>query len=103
MGNWGGGYWTSCLLAGGQDASLEGWPTTRRIRIILAAPSCTFSWWDSLAMSPLLHKATKQEVLMWNWRVTESTQLQNLAVRSIVVFDSSPSGNRPCYKLSLEG
>eukprot|EP00983_Pelagomonas_calceolata_P083741 1156224-Pelagomonas_calceolata.AAC.2 len=28
------------------------------------------------------------------WRVPRSTQLQNLAVRSIIVFNSTPSGNK---------
>eukprot|EP00983_Pelagomonas_calceolata_P041867 1138237-Pelagomonas_calceolata.AAC.10 len=33
-------------------------------------------------------------MLMGTWRVTGSTQLQNLAVRSICVFNSTPSGNK---------
>eukprot|EP00983_Pelagomonas_calceolata_P010954 354618-Pelagomonas_calceolata.AAC.3 len=40
------------------------------------------------------HKATKQKVLVGMWRVIESTRLQNLAVRSIIVFSSTPSGNK---------
>eukprot|EP00983_Pelagomonas_calceolata_P075213 1152901-Pelagomonas_calceolata.AAC.1 len=42
-------------------------------------------------MIPLHHKATKQKVLMGIWRVTGSTRLQKLPVRSIIVFNSTPS------------
>eukprot|EP00983_Pelagomonas_calceolata_P100265 1158546-Pelagomonas_calceolata.AAC.12 len=36
------------LAEGGQAASLEGWPTTCRIRLILIAPSCASYWWVPL-------------------------------------------------------
>eukprot|EP00983_Pelagomonas_calceolata_P009591 310022-Pelagomonas_calceolata.AAC.1 len=34
----------------------------------------------------------KQKVLMGTWRSTGSTRLQNLTVRSFIVFKSMPSG-----------
>eukprot|EP00983_Pelagomonas_calceolata_P020024 632083-Pelagomonas_calceolata.AAC.1 len=40
------GFWGRLLdglLTGGQDASLEGWLTTRRIRMSLVAPGCASS------------------------------------------------------------
>eukprot|EP00983_Pelagomonas_calceolata_P061152 1146696-Pelagomonas_calceolata.AAC.1 len=46
-------------------------------------------------MSLLHHKATDLEVLMGIWRVTGSTRLQDLAVRSIFVLNSTPCGT--CY------
>eukprot|EP00983_Pelagomonas_calceolata_P070680 1150879-Pelagomonas_calceolata.AAC.1 len=38
------------LLTGGRDASLEGWPPSRRIRIGLFAPNCQglANWKDSV-------------------------------------------------------
>eukprot|EP00983_Pelagomonas_calceolata_P066097 1148865-Pelagomonas_calceolata.AAC.3 len=33
-------------------------------------------------------------MLMGAWRVTGSTQLQILAVKSVIVFNSTPSGNK---------
>eukprot|EP00983_Pelagomonas_calceolata_P019362 608288-Pelagomonas_calceolata.AAC.2 len=45
-------------------------------------------------MSPLCHEATRQNMLLGIWRITGSTGLQNLAVRSICVFNSLPSGNK---------
>eukprot|EP00983_Pelagomonas_calceolata_P121015 1160759-Pelagomonas_calceolata.AAC.10 len=42
--------------------------------------------WLRRAASPLHHTATKQKALMGTWRVTGSTRLQNLAVRSILGF-----------------
>eukprot|EP00983_Pelagomonas_calceolata_P101980 1158755-Pelagomonas_calceolata.AAC.1 len=54
MGDWGGGGGLlDGLLTGGQDARLEGWLTTRRIRISLVAPSSASSWWDSLLVPAL--------------------------------------------------
>eukprot|EP00983_Pelagomonas_calceolata_P079961 1154930-Pelagomonas_calceolata.AAC.1 len=50
--------------------------------------------WHRRAASPLQREATRQKMLMGIWRVTGSTQLQNLAVRSICVFNSTPSGNK---------
>eukprot|EP00983_Pelagomonas_calceolata_P061974 1147076-Pelagomonas_calceolata.AAC.3 len=47
--------------------------------------------WLRRAVSPLHHKAVKQKMLMGIWRVTGSTWLHNLAVRSITVFNSTPS------------
>eukprot|EP00983_Pelagomonas_calceolata_P067202 1149401-Pelagomonas_calceolata.AAC.4 len=46
------------------------------------------------AVSPLYHEATRQKTLMGIWRVTGSTRLQNLAVRGVCVFNSTPSGNK---------
>eukprot|EP00983_Pelagomonas_calceolata_P078014 1154103-Pelagomonas_calceolata.AAC.3 len=45
-------------------------------------------------MSPLHHGATKQRMPMGIWRVTGSIRLRNLAARSIIVFHSTPSGNK---------
>eukprot|EP00983_Pelagomonas_calceolata_P076630 1153493-Pelagomonas_calceolata.AAC.1 len=42
----------------------------------------------------LHHKDTGLKVLMGIWRVTGSTQLQDLAVRNIIVFISTPDGNK---------
>eukprot|EP00983_Pelagomonas_calceolata_P045005 1139520-Pelagomonas_calceolata.AAC.2 len=54
MGEWRGRLLDG-LLAEGQDASLEGWPTTRQIRISLVAPQASFasSWWGSLLVPAL--------------------------------------------------
>eukprot|EP00983_Pelagomonas_calceolata_P133280 1161951-Pelagomonas_calceolata.AAC.1 len=48
-------------------------------------------------MSPLHHKASRQNImmLMGTLRVTRSTRFQNLAVRSIIVFNSTPCGKKP--------
>eukprot|EP00983_Pelagomonas_calceolata_P001125 38668-Pelagomonas_calceolata.AAC.1 len=40
------------------------------------------------------HKVLEQEVLMGVWRDTGSARLQNLAVRSVFVLNSTPSGNK---------
>eukprot|EP00983_Pelagomonas_calceolata_P053482 1143307-Pelagomonas_calceolata.AAC.2 len=55
--------------------------------------------WLRRDVNPLHHKATKQKMLMGIWRVTGSTRVQNLAVRTphtrnIIVFNSTPSGNK---------
>eukprot|EP00983_Pelagomonas_calceolata_P095741 1158047-Pelagomonas_calceolata.AAC.2 len=50
--------------------------------------------WLGRAVSLLHHKATEQEMLMGIWRVIGSTRLLSLAVRSILVFNSTPSGNK---------
>eukprot|EP00983_Pelagomonas_calceolata_P016562 523028-Pelagomonas_calceolata.AAC.1 len=50
--------------------------------------------WLRRAVSLLHHKAKKKKKLMWTWRVTGSTLLQNLAVRSITIFHSTSSGNK---------
>eukprot|EP00983_Pelagomonas_calceolata_P064505 1148161-Pelagomonas_calceolata.AAC.12 len=49
------------LLAGGQDASLERWTSTRQIHISVVAPSCAFSWWGSLLM-PTLTRGTERQL-----------------------------------------
>eukprot|EP00983_Pelagomonas_calceolata_P042917 1138708-Pelagomonas_calceolata.AAC.1 len=46
--------------------------------------------WHRRAVSPLHHKATILKMLMETWRVSGSTRLQGLAVRSIIVFNSTP-------------
>eukprot|EP00983_Pelagomonas_calceolata_P041925 1138269-Pelagomonas_calceolata.AAC.1 len=43
-------------------------------------------------MSPLHHKATRQKTLMGIWRVTGSTRLQNLAMRSNPKFSCQDLG-----------
>eukprot|EP00983_Pelagomonas_calceolata_P069722 1150478-Pelagomonas_calceolata.AAC.17 len=48
--------------------------------------------WHRRSMSPFHHEAIKQRTLMGIWRVTGSTRLQNLAVRSIIVANGTPSG-----------
>eukprot|EP00983_Pelagomonas_calceolata_P058592 1145558-Pelagomonas_calceolata.AAC.2 len=52
--------------------------------------------WLSRAVTPLHPKAAKQKMLMWIWiwRDTGSIRLQDQVVRSIVVFNSMPSGNK---------
>eukprot|EP00983_Pelagomonas_calceolata_P070430 1150781-Pelagomonas_calceolata.AAC.1 len=50
--------------------------------------------WLRNAASPLHHKATNLKVLLGIWRITGSTRLQDVAVKSIFVHDSSPSGNK---------
>eukprot|EP00983_Pelagomonas_calceolata_P038780 1136917-Pelagomonas_calceolata.AAC.5 len=50
--------------------------------------------WLRRAVSPLHHKDVKERVLMGIWRVSASTRLQNLTVRSMIVFNSTPSGNK---------
>eukprot|EP00983_Pelagomonas_calceolata_P022833 718556-Pelagomonas_calceolata.AAC.1 len=50
--------------------------------------------WLRRAMSPLHHKDLEQEALMGVWRVPGSTRLQNLALRSVFVLNSTPSGTR---------
>eukprot|EP00983_Pelagomonas_calceolata_P115946 1160253-Pelagomonas_calceolata.AAC.6 len=52
-------------------------------------------------MSPLHHKAAKQKMLMGIWRVTGSTQLQNLAVRGLIAFSGAPSGNKLVTKIHI--
>eukprot|EP00983_Pelagomonas_calceolata_P063566 1147787-Pelagomonas_calceolata.AAC.2 len=46
-------------------------------------------------MSPLHHKAVWLKMLMGIRRVTGSTRLQNLAVKSIIVFNSTPPQKFP--------
>eukprot|EP00983_Pelagomonas_calceolata_P022194 697964-Pelagomonas_calceolata.AAC.1 len=48
------------------------------------------TYWLRRDVSPLHHKATKQEVLMGIWRITISARLQSLAVRTLV-FNSKSS------------
>eukprot|EP00983_Pelagomonas_calceolata_P079329 1154614-Pelagomonas_calceolata.AAC.3 len=43
--------------------------------------------------SPLHHRAIKQKAVMGIWRVTGSTRLQNLAVRSILASPANMYGN----------
>eukprot|EP00983_Pelagomonas_calceolata_P134549 1162070-Pelagomonas_calceolata.AAC.14 len=50
--------------------------------------------WLRRAVSPLHHEATKQKMLMGTWRVAGSNRLQELAVRSITVYKSTPSCNK---------
>eukprot|EP00983_Pelagomonas_calceolata_P053662 1143386-Pelagomonas_calceolata.AAC.2 len=45
-------------------------------------------------MSPLHHKAVKEQELTRIRRINGSTQLQHLAVRNFIVFNSTPSGNK---------
>eukprot|EP00967_Tisochrysis_lutea_P079339 scaffold108547_cov14-Tisochrysis_lutea.AAC.1 len=45
-------------------------------------------------MSPLQRKAKEQRRLMETWRLSGSTWLQNLAVRSIFIFSGVPSGSK---------
>eukprot|EP00983_Pelagomonas_calceolata_P030348 952428-Pelagomonas_calceolata.AAC.1 len=49
--------------------------------------------WFKRVVSPLHRKATKQKMLIGIWRVTGSW-LQNLTVRNIFDFNSTPSGNK---------
>eukprot|EP00983_Pelagomonas_calceolata_P058020 1145328-Pelagomonas_calceolata.AAC.5 len=49
--------------------------------------------WLKRAVSPLHHEDYKKNILMGIWRVIGSTWLHYLTVRSIVVFNSMPSGN----------
>eukprot|EP00983_Pelagomonas_calceolata_P026071 818821-Pelagomonas_calceolata.AAC.1 len=51
--------------------------------------------WLKRAVSPLHHEDYKKKFLMGIWRVIGSTRLHNLAVRSILVFNSTPSGDKP--------
>eukprot|EP00983_Pelagomonas_calceolata_P077832 1154030-Pelagomonas_calceolata.AAC.1 len=48
--------------------------------------------WLRRAVSPPHHKAARKKKLMWIWRVTGSTRLQNLAVRNITIFHGTSSG-----------
>eukprot|EP00983_Pelagomonas_calceolata_P098660 1158374-Pelagomonas_calceolata.AAC.7 len=50
--------------------------------------------WLRRPMNPLHHKATEKKVFMGIWRVTGSTRLQILAVRSVFVFNSTNCGNK---------
>eukprot|EP00983_Pelagomonas_calceolata_P006642 218014-Pelagomonas_calceolata.AAC.1 len=50
--------------------------------------------WHRRAVSLLHHKAAKKKKPMGIWRVSGSIRLQNIAERSIVVFISTPSGNK---------
>eukprot|EP00983_Pelagomonas_calceolata_P127668 1161429-Pelagomonas_calceolata.AAC.7 len=50
--------------------------------------------WLRRAVSPLHHKAAKQKMPMGIWRVARSSWLQNLTVRNIFVFNSTPNGNK---------
>eukprot|EP00983_Pelagomonas_calceolata_P056315 1144543-Pelagomonas_calceolata.AAC.1 len=50
--------------------------------------------WLRRAVSLLHHKAAKKKRLIGIWKVTGSTRLQNLAVRSITVCHSTSSGNK---------
>eukprot|EP00983_Pelagomonas_calceolata_P057456 1145070-Pelagomonas_calceolata.AAC.4 len=50
--------------------------------------------WLRRAVSPLHHKSTKQIMLMGILKINASTRLQNLAVRSIFVFNSTPNGDK---------
>eukprot|EP00983_Pelagomonas_calceolata_P065641 1148670-Pelagomonas_calceolata.AAC.1 len=50
--------------------------------------------WLRRAVSLLHQKATEQKVLVGIGRVTGSTRIQSLAVRSITAFNSMPSGNK---------
>eukprot|EP00983_Pelagomonas_calceolata_P115857 1160245-Pelagomonas_calceolata.AAC.2 len=52
------------------------------------------TYWLKKAVSPLHHKDYKKNNLMGIWRVIGSTRLHNLAARSILVFNSTPSGNK---------
>eukprot|EP00983_Pelagomonas_calceolata_P059501 1145946-Pelagomonas_calceolata.AAC.1 len=49
--------------------------------------------WLKRSVSPLHHKAMNLKVLMGIWRVIGSTRFQDLAVRSITVFNSAPCGD----------
>eukprot|EP00983_Pelagomonas_calceolata_P022875 719889-Pelagomonas_calceolata.AAC.1 len=59
--------------------------------------------WLRRAVSLLHHKATKKKELIGIWRVTGSTRLQNLAVRSITTFHSTSSGNKLVGIQGLQG
>eukprot|EP00983_Pelagomonas_calceolata_P041590 1138148-Pelagomonas_calceolata.AAC.2 len=52
------------------------------------------TFWLRRAVSPLHHEATEQKELMRTWRIAGSTRFQNLAVRSMIVFNSTPSGSK---------
>eukprot|EP00983_Pelagomonas_calceolata_P014026 449207-Pelagomonas_calceolata.AAC.4 len=61
------------------------------------SPYINYGKGDTLAqrtVSPFYHEATKQKVLMGIWRVTRSTWPKNLAVKSYIVSNSTPSGNK---------
>eukprot|EP00983_Pelagomonas_calceolata_P070620 1150858-Pelagomonas_calceolata.AAC.4 len=53
--------------------------------------------WLRRVVIPLHHEVTK-ESSMGIWRVIGSTRLQNLAVRSVCVFNSTPSGYAQCNR-----
>eukprot|EP00983_Pelagomonas_calceolata_P076558 1153466-Pelagomonas_calceolata.AAC.2 len=57
--------------------------------------------WLRSSVSLLHHKAAEEEMLMGIRGITGSTRLQDLAVGGIIVFNSTPSGNKLVQQAKL--